>query len=112
MDGFTGGKYGELGVSDSFDITYSGEGMTHPADTLSSGTQDMAYVSLRLALVKLLFPDKTTVFFDDTFARVDNGRLIRVMKTLSTLENQCVLFTCRDREGKCAEIFGGRVIKI
>ena len=112
MNGFSGGKYTELGISDSFDMTYSGGGMTHPADTLSSGTQDMAYVSLRLALVKLLFPDKTAVFFDDTFARVDNGRLIRVMKTLSTLDHQCVIFTCHDREGKCAEIFGGRVIKI
>ena len=112
MNGFSGGKYTDLGISDSFDMTYSGGGMTHPADSLSSGTQDMAYVSLRLALVKLLFPDKTPVFFDDTFARVDNGRLIRIMKTLSQLGSQCVVFTCHDREGKCAEIFGGRVIKI
>ena len=112
MNGFSGGKYEELGVSDSFGITYSGGGMTHQADTLSSGTQDMAYVSLRLALVKLLFPDKTTVFFDDTFARVDNGRLIRIMRTLSKLDTQCIIFTCRDREGKCAEVFGGKVIKI
>ena len=112
MNGFSGGKYTELGISDTFGITYSGGGMTHPADTLSSGTQDMAYISLRLSLVRLLYKEKTAVFFDDTFARVDNGRLIRIMKTLSTLDDQCIIFTCRDREGKCAEIFGGKLIKV
>ena len=112
MNGFSDGKYDSLGISNKLEITYSGGGMTHTADTMSSGTQDIAYVSLRLALIKMLFPKKAPAFFDDTFARVDDTRAEHIVETLSGLDMQTVVFTCHDREGRFAEKFGGRVIRL
>ena len=109
---FSDGKYDSLGISNKLEITYSGGGMTHTADTMSSGTQDIAYVSLRLALIKVLFPKKAPAFFDDTFARVDDIRARNIAETLSKLDMQSVIFTCHGREGRFAEEFGGRVIKV
>ena len=79
---------------------------------MSSGTQDIAYVSLRLALIKMLFPKKAPAFFDDTFARVDDIRARHIAETLAKLDMQSVIFTCHGREGRFAEEFGGRVIKV
>ena len=112
MKGFSDGKYDSLGISNKLEITYSGGGMTHTADTMSSGTQDIAYVSLRLALIKMLFPKKAPAFFDDTFARVDDTRAKHIAETLSSLDMQTVVFTCHKREGGFAEEFGGRVIRL
>lgn len=112
MSGFSDGKYDSLGISNKLEITYSGGGMTHNADTMSSGTQDIAYVSLRLALIKMLFPKKTPAFFDDTFARVDDKRAKHIIETLSSLDQQTVVFTCHGREGGYAESAGGTVIKV
>lgn len=112
MAGFSDGKYDSLGISNKLEITYSGGGMTHTADTMSSGTQDIAYVSLRLALIKMLFPKKAPAFFDDTFARVDDIRARHIAETLAKLDVQSVIFTCHGREGRFAEEFGGRVIKV
>ena len=112
MSGFSDGKYDSLGISNKLEITYSGGGMTHAADTMSSGTQDIAYVSLRLALIKMLFPKKAPAFFDDTFARVDDGRAKHIIETLSSLDFQTVIFTCHKREGRFASEFGGSVISL
>lgn len=112
MSGFSDGKYDSLGISNKLEITYSGGGMTHSADTMSSGTQDIAYVSLRLALIKMLFSKKAPAFFDDTFARVDDGRAKHIAETLASLDQQTVVFTCHKREGRFAEEFGGRVIRL
>jgi len=112
MNEITEGKYSSLGISNKLEITYSGGGMTHPADTLSSGTQDAAYVSLRLALVKLLFPKGTAAFFDDTFARTDDTRAEHIVKALCDYGKQTVVFTCHEREGRFAEKYGGKVIRV
>ena len=112
MGEITDGKYDSLGISNKLEITYNGGGMTHSADTLSSGTQDAAYVSLRLALVKMLFPQGVPAFFDDTFARTDDTRAERIIKALSEYGGQTVVFTCHKREGRYAEQYGGAVISI
>lgn len=112
MRGFSDGKYDSLGISNKLEITYSGGGMTHPADTMSSGTQDIAYVSLRLALIKMLFPKNAPAFFDDTFARVDDGRTKHIIKTLASLDRQTVIFTCHSREGRFAGEYGGNIIRL
>lgn len=112
MKGFSGGKYDGLGISNKLEISYNGGGMTHPADTLSSGTQDIAYVSLRLALMRLIFPEHVPAFFDDTFARVDDKRALRIMSTLAGSDMQTVVFTCHGRDCNYAASVGGTVIKL
>lgn len=112
MKGFSGGKYDGLGISNKLEISYTGGGMTHRADTLSSGTQDIAYVSLRLSLMDLIFPDKAPAFFDDTFARVDDKRALRIMQTLASSGTQSIVFTCHKRDRDFAASSGGRVITL
>ncbi|MBO4423498.1 MAG: AAA family ATPase [Clostridia bacterium] len=112
MNDFTAGKYDALGISNKLEITYSGGGMTHPASTMSTGTQDIAYVCLRLALINMIFPKKVPAFFDDTFARVDDTRAQNVIEALSRIDQQTVIFTCRGREGELASRAGGRIIKL
>lgn len=112
MDKISDGKYPSLGISNKLEITYNLAGMTHPAETLSTGTLDTAYVCLRLALVKMLFPKGVPAFFDDTFARVDDKRAARIAAALADTDRQTVIFTCRGREGAYAGKLGGKVIKI
>lgn len=112
MNGFSGGKYDSLGVSSKLEITYGSAGMTHPVQTLSTGTQDMAYISLRLALIKMLYPKKAPAFFDDTFAHIDNTRMQRIISTLAASDQQSVIFTCHEREGAFAAGCGGAVTKM
>lgn len=109
---FSDGKYEALGVSGKLDLTYTGGGMTRPASTMSSGTQDIAYVSLRLSLIKLVFPKGMTAFFDDTFARVDDRRALSIIRTLASSELQSVVFTCHERDAEYAERSGGNVIRL
>lgn len=109
---FSDGKYESLGVSNKLDLTYTGAGMTHAASTLSSGTQDIAYVSLRLALMNLIYPNRVPAFFDDTFARVDDRRAFNIIGTLASLDRQTVVFTCHGRDAGYAEQAGGTIIRL
>ena len=111
MDKISDGKYPSLGISNKLEITYNLAGMTHPAETLSTGTLDTAYVCLRLALVKMLFPKGVPAFFDDTFARVDDKRAARIAAALADTDRQTVIFTCRGREGAYAGKLGGKFLQ-
>ncbi len=109
MSGLTDGKYKDIGVSDKLALTYSfdEDGMTYTKeiDYVSSGTKDIAYVSLRLALAELFgkkghsFP----IVFDEAFARLDNGRLknmLRLAKKYSEKGSQTVILTSQTREAE------------
>lgn len=99
----TDGKYGEIGVSGKLGMTYVADGFTRDIENVSSGTQDLAYVSLRLALVRLLCGEKGVfpVIFDEAFARVDDRRLENMLKTAERFSgdaSQTLIFTSQKRE--------------
>ncbi len=112
MSKITGGKYSSLGVDGELSITVDTEGALRELEYMSEGTSDAAYLSLRLALIKLLYRNTMPpLIFDEAFARLDDGRTEAVMNMLcdSTSDGgegelpQAILFTCQKREGVLAE---------
>lgn len=104
MSLLTDGKYDEIGVDSEFSMTFraiAGEGrMTKGQDFMSAGTADAAYISLRLSLNELICAGKTLlpVIFDESFCRLDDIRLQRMMKLLVSQKNQSIIFTSNGRE--------------
>ncbi len=65
----------------------------------SVGTGDAVYISLRLALIDMLYTtEKPVLVFDDSFSNFDEKRLRDVLGLLATLSQrvQILYFTCRD----------------
>ncbi len=94
----TEGKYSDLTVSKSFEINVSEENsISRQAEYLSNGTFDQAYLSLRLAISKLLTQKESLpIFLDDALAQYDDDR---AKITLSYLKDYCensqgIIFTC------------------
>lgn len=112
----TGGKYAQIGVDENLSLAYgtdvSGVGniVTREIDYLSEGTKDLAYISLRLALVSLLFnKDKPPMIFDESFARLDDDRLEKTLGVLDDVSRsgiQVFLFTSQKRDAKIMEKVG------
>lgn len=109
MSVVTDGKYTEIGVSDGMKMTYTyeenGSLHTREIESLSFGTKDMAYVSLRLALAELFCKtgERLPVIFDEAFVRADRGRLKNMLllaKGYSSESSQTVIFTSHTRENE------------
>ena len=101
----TDGRYSELGISGSFDMNFrSGDFGTLELDYLSAGTKDIAYLALRVALVKSLYKDmqRPPVIFDETLAFLDENRVKKALEVLGTSGVQTLLLTCRSLEGSLA----------
>ncbi|MBQ7836906.1 MAG: AAA family ATPase [Clostridia bacterium] len=103
MGAFTAGKYTGLGVDRNFDMSYNHGGYQREADFMSAGTRDAAYLSVRNALMKVLFPGNAPfAVYDESFSRIDEERLKRLLDVLSTAGDegtQSLVFTCRSLEG-------------
>ena len=111
-------RYSALMLDETMHITAadSGDGTqgTVPVDALSAGTQDLAYLSLRMALLRMLYPGELPpLLFDEAFATLDDRRLARMIALLHraacTEQNgtegasQALVFTCHKRERRAAE---------
>ena len=106
MDCLTDGRYADVGVSHELEIAVRAEDATRSLDYLSAGTQDLTYLSLRMALIDLLYrSEKPPVCFDESFAHQDDGRAARMIEVLFLLcgeGQQNFVFTCHDREYRLA----------
>lgn len=102
VEHLTGGKYDRMGVDNNLAVSIGTEsGTTVPIDYMSAGTQDLAYLSLRMALIDLLYREKPPVCFDESFSHQDDGRAARMIELLHAMGEagqQCLLFTCHARE--------------
>ena len=102
MDIMTDGKYTAMSVSDDLSMTFTGGGENRSVDALSGGTRDIAYIALRLSLIRLLYREMPPVCFDESFAHQDNDRCYAMMKVLIAMSKkdrtQTFVFTCRTRE--------------
>lgn len=102
----TDNKYRTFGVDSSFGLQFrTPDGTsTHEVDYLSSGTQDLAYISLRLSLVELLFDNvKPPIIFDESFARLDDKRLCAVLAIIygyAKKNIQVFILTSHTRDAK------------
>ena len=107
MGGLSGGKYETVFVDSEFGMSYTSGGITREASTLSAGTSDIAYISLRLALAETLCKGKMPPFvFDESFARMDDKRLLAALGIIEqrfAQNAQAILFTCHGRESNLAK---------
>ncbi len=102
MNKLSSGKYKTLGVDSNFSMTFTADAMSHEVDYLSAGTSDIAYISLRVALVDVLYRKSSPpLIFDESFMRMDNDRMENSLNLLCELGKngtQSMLFTCHGRE--------------
>ncbi|MBQ2732975.1 MAG: AAA family ATPase [Clostridia bacterium] len=107
MNAATNGKYSGLRVDGELSAVCIAENGVRSLEHLSAGTRDLAYISLRLALVDLLYKrEKPPLVFDESFAHQDRERTALALKLLSAEGErgiQSLLFTCRSYEAQSAQ---------
>ena len=107
MQVMTDKKYSDIDVTDGLKVSFSTpDGEKKSADFLSGGTRDLTYISLRMALIDMLYTEKPPVCFDESFAHQDNSRaksMMKAIKKLATEGQQSFIFTCREREASLAK---------
>lgn len=114
----TNKKYSSMSVDDGLKLTFnSTDGDNRSVDFLSGGTRDLTYVSLRMALIDMLYTEKPPICYDESFAHQDNVRAKSMMEAIKHLANegyQSIIFTCRQRESSLAKDKdeGARLIKL
>ncbi len=106
IDSLTDGKYTDLEIADDFSLYMMSENGPKEIAYLSHGTKELAYFSLRVALLDLLYRTGVPICLDETFAHQDDGRALSFMQCLRMLSaegKQCFLFTCHGREKDLAD---------
>lgn len=106
MEIATHGKYKAISVSKNIELAFTQDENEHSAEYMSAGTQDIAYLSLRMALIDLLCDEMPPLFFDESFAHQDDTRadgLIAAVRALTDEGKQIFLFTCHTRESQMAK---------
>lgn len=116
MDVMTDGKYDGMTVTDDLRLEYRDGTDIRSVEMLSGGTRDIAYIALRLALIRLLYRETPPLCFDESFAHQDNDRCYSMLKVFLALSQrngqQTILFTCRSREYTIASEIGGNCHRI
>jgi len=99
MSRIADGKYDSLILNPNFEMNYLADEETRSVEHMSKGTYDAAYLALRLALMRVMFKKAMPpVVMDESFAYVDETRLVRFLEVMSELDGQSIFFTCRERE--------------
>lgn len=71
-------------------------GLVRPLTALSKGTQDQAWLALRLAMTRLLLPDGAPMVLDDALVTFDDGRTAAALSLLQQEDRQVLLLSCRE----------------
>jgi len=105
----TDGKYSDVAVDGEFSLSFDEGDGARAVEYLSHSTEDLAYYSLRLALIDLLYHEKPPVSFDGCTARQDDERalcFLRAIRTLTEEGKQCFFFASGAREcGLAGRVF-------
>lgn len=105
----TGGKYSEVVIDEDMNITVVEEDNKDrniELDSLSGGTLDQLYLSLRVGLGNILSGNQNIpLIFDDSFVQYDSKRLKNSIEMLAkeSERRQIILFTCQEREAEYAK---------
>lgn len=111
----TGGRYERLLFDKDFDAKAKtvGDPVSHGVLSMSGGTADQIYLSLRLAMCGIMLggDDPCPIILDDAFVNFDEDRLGRALELIERIshERQVIIFTCQDRERR---YFAGRGVNI
>lgn len=96
----TENRYEALGGGADFSISTTAGGRTHSGDHLSSGTEDLAYLCLRLALAEVVLgQNRPPLVFDEGVAFMDPERTDAAIGVLQDSGYQVFLMSCRDIDG-------------
>lgn len=110
----SGNAFEAVGVDRGLDMTFTRDHNTHDAAYLSEGTKDIAYISLRRALSTVLFGGRIPpLVYDESFARIDEVRLARILELLSAEGEkgaQSIILSCRKLEAELADGMSAHVI--
>lgn len=110
MDTLTDGEHTALCVDPSFTLSYEQNGEKRHIDHMSTGTSDMAYLAMRLALGDVISGEGGVVtILDEASAHLDDGRaknLIKLLARRSEEGHQHILFTCHRREAELMSELG------
>ncbi|MDR7855808.1 AAA family ATPase [Tissierella sp.] len=100
----TNGKYTNVKISESLGISVENPITKEiiPLNSLSGGTIDQLYFSLRFGIINSMVENNFPLILDDCFIQYDDIRLRNIMKFLDTIgnERQVILFSCHNRERK------------
>ena len=105
----TGGKYNEVAIDEDMNITVLSEDNKDrniDLESLSGGTLDQLYLSLRIALSNIFSGNQNIpLIFDDSFVQYDSKRLNKSIEMLAreSERRQVILFTCQEREAETAK---------
>lgn len=92
----TGGRYEALILGESLELSARETGgLIRPLAALSRGTQDQAWLALRLAMTALLLPPDTPIVLDDALLTFDRQRERAALDVLREEGRQILLFSCR-----------------
>ena len=110
MNRLTMGRYEKLLFDKSFDAMAktNEDSVSRNVLSLSQGTADQLYLSLRLAMCELMLSgdEPCPIILDDAFVSFDDERMARALELLLELgeKRQIILFSCHSRE---ADYFKG-----
>ncbi|WP_314907862.1 ATP-binding protein [Oribacterium asaccharolyticum] len=100
----TGERYDSLFIDQNLRIFVNTKETMLPLEQASTGTIDQLYLSLRLAMAKLLQKERKEylpLLFDDSFAMYDENRLAAALSFVNkAYPAQILLFTCHKREAE------------
>ena len=110
----SGGRYDDLEMGDDLSLKLKQHGDVYPPDLISSGTRDIVYIALRMAMIAMVCRDQyPPLCLDESFAYLDDTRALGVMRALKLQADkgmQHLIFTCRAREEILAhQAFGPRI---
>ena len=97
IDIISNGKYKNISINDKITIELN-DGRYISAESLSIGTVEQIYLSLRLSILNEISNEKLPIILDEAFAYYDDNRLEAALEFLSKVDNQVILFTCTNRE--------------
>lgn len=105
----TGGKYNSVDIDEDMNITVMSDEEKNrkiELESLSGGTLDQLYLSLRIALSNILSGNQNIpLILDDSFVQYDSKRLRKSLEMLSreSERRQVILFTCQEREAELSK---------
>ena len=105
----TGGRYARVQISRQMEMEAGQpDAAMRRSLFLSGGTADELYLSVRLAVCRLLLPEDAPIVLDDALAMFDDDRLCLALCLLQreAANRQILLFTCQSRERRCLSADG------
>lgn len=106
----TGGRYSGIRIDNKLDMgvidPITGEIIN--VNSLSGGTMDQLYFSLRFGIINSITDDSLPLILDDCFIQYDDYRLSNILEFLVDIskDRQVILFSCHNRERDILESKG------